>query len=138
MSIRNLNRESVRIGENLRVAVLRARAKYPGLTNRSIAESAGIHPVTLSRILSGYPASSEVIERISSAIGANPDKIINKGKRKTLYSARSLEDIINDDSIISQFVGGGDRIAIDWVRKQLRNILIQCSKRRAELSRTVY
>src|SRR5689334_9009321 len=88
MNNRRLSRDNVRIGENLRQAILRAKAKDPRLTNKDIAELAGVHPVTLSRIVSGYGASADMIGRIAAVIGADPNKILTKGTRKPLYSVR--------------------------------------------------
>ena len=80
-----LNRENIRIGENLRQAILRARTKDKHLTNARIAKAANIHPVHLSRVLSGYGASAETIGRIASVIDADSNKILTKGTRKPLY-----------------------------------------------------
>jgi hypothetical protein len=134
MSNRKLNRENVRIGENLRQAILRARARYPSLTNKYIATTVGIHPVHLSRIINGYGASMATIEAIAGVIGVDANKIVTKGLRKPLYAVRTIEEVINDEAVLNQFVGGADPIALDWARERLRNIFEQCRKRRGALA----
>jgi transcriptional regulator with XRE-family HTH domain len=132
MNNRKLSRDNVRIGENLRQAILRARAKDPSLTNKQIAEVAGIHPVTLSRIASGYGASMATIESIAGVIGADANKILSKGTRKPLYSVRSIEEVLNDDRILYQFIGGCDDAAVDWAKRMIYKVYDTCRKRRAE------
>jgi hypothetical protein len=136
MSIRKLNRENIRIGENLRQAIMRAKARDAWLTNKYIAEAADIHPVSLSRILKGYGASTGAITRVAAVIGADVEKILNKGTRKPIYSVRTIEEVINDNAILDQFIGGGDPVALDWTKEQLYNIFAQCSKRRTYLMKS--
>ena len=125
------SRETIRIGENLRQAILRARTYERKLTNALIAEKAGIHPVYLSRILAGSGASPDTIRRIANVIGADGDKILAKGKRKPLYSVRTIEEVLNDDRILYQFIGGCDDAAIDWARKMIYKVYDTCRKRRS-------
>ena len=128
---RKLDRENIRIGENLRQAILRARVKDRHLTNASIAEAADIHPVHLSRILSGYGASADTIAKIAAVVGADVGKILKKGTRKPLYTVRTIEEVLNDDRILYQFVGGCDRAAFDWARETIYKVYATCRKRRA-------
>ena len=123
-------REGTRIGENLRKAILRARTKDRSLTNVRIANEAHIHPVYLSKILSGYGASEATITAIATVIGVKPSKILTKGLRKPLYAVRTIEEVLNNEVVLNQFVGGADPIALDWARARLLNIYEQLRKRR--------
>lgn len=131
MANRKLSRESIRIGENLHQAILRAKAKDASLTNKSIAQAAGIHPVTISRITGGYGASHEVIRRVAYVIGADAERIITKGTRKPLYSVRTIEEILDNNVLLDQFVGGADPAALEWARKYFYYVFDVIRKRRA-------
>ena len=126
-----LLRENVRVGENLRQAILRARARDANLTNKSIAQAAGIHPVHLSRIIGGFGASEATISRLAEVIGADAQKILSKGTRRPLYSVRCIEDVISDEAILYQFIGGGNQTALDWAKQKLFFIFDQCRKHRS-------
>jgi transcriptional regulator with XRE-family HTH domain len=128
---------NIRIGENLRRAIFRAMSKNPALTQKQIAAQADIHPVTLSRILSGAGASDQTIERIAQAIGADAGRIISVGRRVPKFTVKSIEDVIADDRALYQFIGGADNVALEWARKYLVQINQACKERRIQQMRTV-
>src|SRR5580765_8273481 len=100
-----MDSETKRIGYNLRGAVLRYCARNRGITQQVIAAKAGVHPVTLSRILNGGGATPSTIEKIAKTVGANPNRILNQGKRKPKYTAKRLEEIIGNARLLRQYVG---------------------------------
>jgi transcriptional regulator with XRE-family HTH domain len=115
--------------------MFRVMSKDPLLTQKSIADEAGIHPVTLSRILNGSGASNGTIRRISGVIGANAERIISIGRRTPKLSIKSIEDVILDERALNQFVGGADDVALSWARQQLGHIQQACKQRRAQQMR---
>lgn len=131
----NYTLQNIRIGENLRKVIFRAMSKNPTLTQKQIAVQAKIHPVTLSRILSGAGASDETIERIAQTIGADASRIISVGRRVPKFSVKSIEDVIIDDRVLYQFIGGADNVALDWVRQHLIHINQTCKERRIQQMR---
>jgi plasmid maintenance system antidote protein VapI len=129
------NANNVRIGENLRKAIFRAISKNPLLTQKNIASEAGIHPVTLSRILNGSGASNETIARIADVIGANAERIISIGRRTPKYTAKSLEEIVSDERILRQYVGPTDRAGLEWANTQLWRVVTALKNHRIKLQR---
>jgi len=130
-----MKNDQERIGYNLRGAVLRYCAKNDGVTQKEIAAAAGVHPVTLSRILNGEGTTYETIEKISSVVGANASRIIEKGRKIPKYTAKSLEDIVSDVRVLRQYVGPTDRIGLEWANKELLDIVTALKNHRMKLQR---
>ena len=130
-----MKNENERIGYNLREKVLRYCAKNDGVTQRDIAIKAKVHPVTLSRILHGEGTTYETIEKIASVVGANPSKIIEKGKRTPKYTAKTLEEIVSDVRVLRQYVGPTDRIGLELANKHLWYVVTELKKHRMKLQR---
>ena len=127
--------DNERIGFNLRAHVLRYMAKNYGVTQRDIAVKAGVHPVTLSRILNGEGTTLETIEKISSVVGGNASKIIKKGRKTPKYTAKNLEEIVSDVRVLRQYVGPTDHIGLELATKHLWHVVTELKKRRMRLQR---
>lgn len=130
-----MKNDNERIGYNLRGAVLRYCAKNRGVTQKQIALGAGVHPVTLSRILNGEGTSIKTMERIAAVVGADPVRILEKGRRTPKYTARSLDEVIGDDRILRQFVGETDDRGLQWAGERLRHVVSELEKHRLNLQR---
>ena len=129
------NRVNVQIGYNLRCVMLRAQKKNRRLKQSDIAKQAGIHEVTLSRILNGSGASVMTITKIAEVIGADPKRILTVGIRQTKLKARSFEEILNNTNKMNQFIGYNDVVARNWTRRKLIEIVTALKKHRVKLER---
>jgi DNA-binding Xre family transcriptional regulator len=125
--------DNKRIGYNLRGAVLRYMAKNYGVRQSDITASAGLHPVSLSRILNGEGTTFETIEKICSVVGGNPSKIIEKGSKTPKYTAKNLEEIVGDIRVLRQYVGPTNQAGLDWATEKLWNIVITMKNHRQKI-----
>ena len=132
------SRRNKQIGENLRLSILRAKRRNSALTQREIARVANINPVTLSRIIAGSGASRKTITKIAEAIGADPEKILTNGMRTPKYTARTLDEVINNWHILNQFVGGTDEQGLVWLRNKLVSITTAIRKHNLKIEREQY
>jgi transcriptional regulator with XRE-family HTH domain len=132
---KTMKNENERIGFNLRGAVLRYQAKNPGVTQRDIAAKSGIHPVTFSRILNGDGTTTSTIQKIASAIGADAYRILEKGKKTPKYTARSLQEVVEDSRVLRQFVGETDQVGLEWANRELWKIVTALKNHRMKLQR---
>ena len=127
--------ENERIGFNLRAKVLRYMAKNTGVIQSDIAIKAGVHPVTLSRILNGEGTTLQTIEKICSVVGGNASRIIEKGRRANKYSIKTLEDVLNDNRKLSQFIGTTNRQELSYARGEIWAMQSELEKYRRGLQR---
>ena len=132
---RPINRDNQRIGYNLRGAVLRYLAKNHGIAQKDIAIAAGVHPVTLSRILNGEGTTLETIEKISSVVGANPSRILEKGRKTPKYSPKTLAEVVSDSRVLRQFVGPTDRTGLEWANQEIGRIVTTLTNHRLKIQR---
>ena len=127
--------DNERIGFNLRGAVLRYMAKNSGVTQKNLAAGIGIHPVTLSRILNGEGTTFETLDKIARAVGADPNRILNKGSKPPKYTAKTLQEIVSDVRVLRQYIGPTDRTGLEWANKELWHIVNALKDHRMKLQR---
>lgn len=59
---------------------LRAAMTAKGITQRELADRAGVNAVTVSRIFSGFSEPSlEMCEKLANALNMRPEKTFSKG-----------------------------------------------------------
>ena len=132
---RPINRDNQRIGYNLRGAVLRYLAKNHGIAQKDIAASIGIHPVTFSRILNGEGTTISTVEKIANAVGADPDRILNKSSKIPKYTAKTLEEIVSDTRVLRQYIGETDRTGLEWANRELWRVVTALKNHRMKIQR---
>ena len=113
--------------------MLRAQKKNRRLKQSDIAKQAGIHEVTLSRVLNGSGASITTITKIAEVIGADPKRILTLGIRKPALKVRSFDELVNNTNKMYQFIGYNDPKALAWTRTKLIEIIQTLQKHRVKL-----
>ena len=133
------------LAENLRTYCQKAKRLNPGLTFAEIAKQAGIHPTSLSRILSGGGVSEESLIAIAKVLGIAPGRLVARVGNIDKYPsiqpirartsnrrpytpriARSIEDLIQNPELASEFVGGAPNIIMPWLIETLESVRQTC------------
>jgi transcriptional regulator with XRE-family HTH domain len=133
------------LAENLRTYCLTAKRHGQNLTFAEIARRAGIHPTSLSRILAGNGASEESLLGIAKVLGVAPGRFIarvadinkypniqpirartSQRRRYTRRIARSIEDLLENPELASDFFGGAPDNIRPWLLKSLDQIRRTC------------